>query len=98
MSKAYGWKWGLLLAGCHAVLGVYNLLPIPPLDGARALYLVTAFLFTPETGARVTRCAGLFFATALSALGAYLALSHGATLFLLAALGLLVPQLFLRKH
>lgn len=92
-SKRYGWEWGLLFAGCHAVLGVYNLLPIPPLDGARALYLMTAFLFAPETGARVSAGVGLLCATALSGLGAYLALRRGGSLLLFAALGLLVPQL-----
>ena len=93
LSKRCGWDWGLLLAGAHAVLGAYNLLPIPPLDGARSLYLLVAYCFSPAVGERVGRLAGLLCALALAAL-AYMS---GAPLFLFGALGLLLPQLGLAK-
>lgn len=83
------WAWGYLFAGAHAVLGVYNLLPIPPLDGERALYLLTAYCFGPDAGDAVSGAAGVACALLLCALGAYLTLRCGGALFLLAALGLL---------
>jgi stage IV sporulation protein FB len=98
LSVRLGWDWGLLLAGAHTVLGVYNLLPIPPLDGSRTLYLLVACRFGPAAGERVRAAAGLTAALALTALGAYLTLRHGAALFLLGALGLLLPQLGLDKR
>ncbi len=97
LSSRLSWDWALLFAGAHAVLGVYNLVPIPPLDGARALYLVIAYCFGPLAGARAVRVTGLVFALALAGLGAYLLLRYGAALFFLAAMGLLLPQLGLAK-
>ena len=96
-SARYGWDWGLMFAGAHAVLGVYNLLPIPPLDGARALYLLVACRFGPTAGERAGRCVALAYSLALAVFGAYLTWRCGAVLFLLAALGLLLPQLGLAK-
>ena len=49
-----------LLAGANLFLGVFNLLPLPSLDGGRALYLAVSWftdplpLFTDPTWARVT--------------------------------------------
>jgi len=97
ISSRRGWDWGLLFAGAHAVLGVYNLLPIAPLDGARALYLMVACVFGPTAGERASRGVSLTAALALTALGACLALRRGAVLFLFAALGLLLPQIRLAE-
>jgi len=97
LAARCGWAWGYLFAGAHAVLGVYNLLPIPPLDGARALYLAVADCCGPDAGERAGRCAGLACAAVLTGFGAYWALAWGGALFLLAALGLLLPQLGLAK-
>lgn len=98
LSVRYSCEWGLLFAGCHAVLGVYNLLPIPPLDGARALYLFVACRFGPAVGECVSSFVGLICALVLSGLGVYLTLRYGAALFLLASLGLLLPQLRLQAR
>ena len=84
------WEPGFLLAGAHAVLGVYNLLPIAPLDGGTAVYLITAFLFGPTVGDAVCAASGMTCALILFAIGAYLSLGCGCGfLFLLAATGLL---------
>ncbi len=84
------WGWGYLLAGANALLGVYNLLPIPPLDGGRTLYLLAAWRFGPDAGETASAAVGLTAALALTAFGAYLLFfRHGGALFLCAALGLL---------
>ncbi|MBE7004551.1 MAG: hypothetical protein E7425_09780 [Ruminococcaceae bacterium] len=94
----HGWDWGCLFAGAHVVLGVYNLLPIPPLDGARALYLVTAYCFDPYAADRAVAAVGLVCSCVLCAFGAYLAVCWGGMLFLLASFGLFLPQLGLAKQ
>ena len=81
--------WGYLFAGAHAVLGVYNLLPIPPLDGGHALWLLVAWRFGPDAGDKASAAIGLTAALLIAALGAYWTLAYGGALFLLAALGLL---------
>ena len=89
LSARLAWEWGFLLAGASVLLGAYNLLPIPPLDGGRALYLVVAYCFGPAAGEAAETAVGLFCAAALTVLGAYLTAVYGGALFLLAALGLL---------
>lgn len=84
-----GRDWGYLLAGAHLLLGVYNLLPVAPLDGGRALYLLCAYCFGVGAGERVSAAVGWLAALSLTALGAYLTLRRGAALCLLAALGIL---------
>ena len=93
------WGTGFVLAGAHAVLGVYNLLPIRPLDGGRIVYLVFAFFFGPAVGDAAATVAGITASAALVVLGAHLTFAlGGGYLFLLAALGLFLPQVRLAKR
>ncbi len=96
-SARWGWEWGYLFAGAHVLLGMYNLLPIPPLDGSRALYLLLAWRWGPDAGERVASLAGVSAAVTLTVLGAYLTVAFGGALFLLAALGLLGGALQIQK-
>lgn len=91
-----------VFAGANVVLCAYNLLPIPPLDGGRALYLVTAFVFGPMVGDAAAAVVGTACALSLLVLGIYLSVVSGSGMFfLLAAFSLLLgtlPQLRLAKN
>lgn len=76
--------------GAHLVLGGFNLLPLRPLDGGRALYLLTAWAWGPWTGDRAARWAGTVSALLLSGGLLWLMGQTGGSLWLLpAAAGLL---------
>lgn len=91
------WEWGYLLAGAHLLLGAYNLLPVPPLDGGRALYLVTAYFWGPDAGEKISASVGLTVALLLALFGASVTFSGGGVLFLIAALGLLFELICSRR-
>ncbi len=82
-----------LHAGAHALLGAFNLLPCVPLDGARALYLVTAYFGGPAAGDAVSTSVGLGCALVLLALALRLTLGGNGWLFLFAALGLVCSSI-----
>jgi len=83
-----------LLAGANAVQGVFNLLPVPSLDGGTALHLFISFLTDPMAADRVCRWVGVVCALLLTAIAAVLVAVHGTGLFLLlGAAGMLLPQL-----
>ena len=68
----------------------FNLLPVVPLDGARALCLALSFFLGPATGERITAAVSLACSLALCALGLKLSLElHSGWLFAFAAFGLL---------
>lgn len=88
-----------VLAGANLLLGAFNLLPIPSLDGGRALYLLLSWWADPGTAEQLCRQIGLGCALLLSAAALLLTLWHGAGLFLLlGALGTLLPQLPRRRE
>ena len=78
-----------LPAAAHLALGLYNLLPILPLDGGRTLYLALAWIFGPTAGERAAAATGLACAAALTAWSAHLAFAGGGMLLLLVSSGLL---------
>ena len=90
LALRLSWVEGFVLAGAHILLAAFNLLPIPPLDGARALYLIAAFFLGPLVGERIAAVTGLVCSLALVSAGVYVtAETGGGTLFLLASLALL---------
>ena len=88
-----------LLAGANVLLGVFNLLPLPALDGGRILYLLISWALDPMLADRVCRWVGLACGGVLTALALALVVIHRTGLFLLfGALGALLPQLPLAKR
>ena len=96
------WENGFVLAGAHLLLCAFNLLPIPPLDGAHTLCLAVSSLFGPVAGDRTAVLAGVIVSLALLGAALYFSVCrHGGVLFLFASLALFiraVSQLRLAKR
>ena len=101
-SLHYVWVEGFVFAGAHILLCAFNLLPIPPLDGAHALCLAVSSLFGPVAGDRTAVLAGVIVSLALLGAALYFSVCrHGGALFLFASLALFiraVSQLRLAKR
>ncbi len=77
-AAASGWEALYLLAGVSAALGLFNLLPIPALDGGMALRALCMRVFGREPV--VLKVVYLIFGTALLGLGLYAASVGGFSL------------------
>lgn len=90
---AYLGRWAedwYLFAGAQAVLGVFNLLPVRPLDGERLLWILLALVFGPYSADTICAWTGLLAAVGAVALALVLFVRLGGTpFFLWGALGLL---------
>ena len=89
---AYGgrlWEMLYLFAGTQLVLGLFNLLPILPLDGGNMLWNLLAWITEPYTADRVMTAIGFGTAAVLTLAAVWAAWQGGGFFFLLAALGLL---------
>ena len=93
---------GLLLArlgqytasGAHLSLCLFNLLPVRPLDGGRALCLLASWLLGPERGEAAARWGGALTALPLGCAGLWLTDRTGGSPWLLpASWGLLAAGL-----
>lgn len=81
-------------AGANLLLGCFNLLPVPALDGGRALHLLVSWLWDPAAADAVCRKVGLGCAGILTGLALVVTVRYRAGLFLLlGAAGTLAPQL-----
>lgn len=77
------WSAGI---GANLLLCAFNLLPIRPLDGGQALYLLAAWLAGPAAGEAAVRWAGTVTAAALAAALGGVMRQTGGSLWLLPAL------------
>lgn len=80
-----GGRWTALI-GANLVLCAFNLLPIRPLDGGRALYLLASWLRGPAAGERAVLWAGTAAALALAGLTGWVMWRTRGSLWLLPAL------------
>lgn len=74
---------GHVAIGAHLVLCGFNLLPIRPLDGGRALELLVSCVAGPAAGEWAARCIGAASAAALAAFLAWVMWRGGGNLWLL---------------
>lgn len=72
-------------AGAHLVLGAFNLLPVRPLDGGRALYLLAVWWLGPGRGELLARAVGAVTAVLLAVGLCLLCRWTGGSLWLLPA-------------
>lgn len=78
-------RWSAVV-GANLLLCLFNLLPILPLDGGRALYLLVSWPAGPAAGESAVRWLGAVTAAALAAGLGYVMLRTGGSLWLLPAL------------
>ena len=83
------WSPLYLFAGAQLVLGVFNLLPVQPLDGGSLLWNLAAWLTEPYTADRVVGVVGFGVAALLTLAAGAALLLGGSPFLLLAAAGLL---------
>ncbi len=74
----------LIISAVNLVVGIFNLLPVLPLDGGRALLVVLNSFFSEKAVQRIMVIVGVLFATTIILLGCFLAFKTGANFSLLA--------------
>lgn len=82
------WEAAYLFAGAQLVLGLFNLLPVRPLDGGTLLWLFLAWCSDPFVADRGARFVGVWAAAVLAIGGAIVWYKSGSPYLLLGALGL----------
>lgn len=81
-----GGRWTVFL-GANLMLCIFNLLPVRPLDGGRALELLVSWSAGPAAGEWAARWIGAAAAAALAAGTLYVMWRSGGSLWLLPAVG-----------
>lgn len=87
------WLHCYLLAGLSLALGLFNLLPVYPLDGGRALSCISWLTLPPTWAEGLTRWVSLAVAAAVAGVTAAAFLRLGGVFLLLPGLGLLVQTI-----
>ncbi len=81
------WPAGFISAGIHLTLGLFNLLPVPSLDGGRALRLLLEWKLLEDKARAVSRTVGWITAGGVAAAGLVILLQTGYNFTLLASGG-----------
>ena len=84
---------GEIFAGANLVLCGFNLLPLRPLDGGKALYLLLSWWGGPDFGERISQWIGLLTGSAFAALLLVYVWESQGSLWLLAAIGGIVKAI-----
>ena len=87
----FGTRWEVcyLFGGVHLVLGLFNLLPIMPLDGGMLLWNAACWCLGPYTADRISAIVGIFSSFLLTGAALWMLLKGGSPFLLLATLGLI---------
>ena len=73
------------LTGANLLLCAYNLLPVRPLDGGRALHLIVSWAMGPTIGERVSRWTGSVTAAGITGALIFIMWKSGGSLWLMPA-------------
>ena len=84
LLAAAGEPW-LEAAGAQVVLGLFNLLPVRPLDGGRALALAVSWAAGPAAGEQAAECVSFLTASLLACGTVWLMIKTEGSLWLLPA-------------
>ena len=86
-----GIKWEVcyMISGVHLILGIFNLLPIMPLDGGRLLWNASCWCLGPYTADRISTIVGVASSCLLTGAALWMLLQGGSPFLLLATVGLL---------
>lgn len=82
-----------MFAGIHLSLGLFNLIPILPLDGGRCLGAALCMVLPPHQTEQIQAVAGVVVAMVLVCAGAFVTLQTGAVTLLLLGLWLCKQKL-----
>lgn len=83
------WELCYLFGGVHLVLGLFNLLPVLPLDGGMLLWNAASWCLGPFTADRISAWVGVSSALLLTGAALWMLWQGGSPFLLLAAFGLL---------
>lgn len=89
-GKHFGSGDAYLLTGVSLALGLFNLLPMGPLDGGRTVRAALSWLAGPDRGDRLSTLLGRAAAAGSAGVGVWVFLHGGSFTFLLFALWLLL--------
>lgn len=69
--------WNPIFLSGHLLLGVFNLMPVLPLDGGRAVFAFLSGIWDPFVACRVMSLLSILVASALSLAGAWISFQPG---------------------